>query len=84
MQTGMQTVNWSSLSGEEQQQLLSRPAMADSSTLSNTVSEIITAIRTEGDSALLDYSKRFDKLEKMVLSIYPFIIASIVFAEYIR
>jgi|TARA_S200002703_G_scaffold153826_1_gene155806 hypothetical protein len=31
-----------------------------------------------------DGAKRFDKLEKMVLSIYPFIIASIVFAEYIR
>tara|TARA_R100000329_G_C7618331_1_gene219721 strand:+ start:553 stop:738 length:186 start_codon:yes stop_codon:yes gene_type:complete len=28
--------------------------------------------------------KRFDKLEKMVLSIYPFIIASIVVAEYFR
>ena len=63
MQTGMQTVNWSGLSGEEQQQLLSRPAMADSSALSSTVSEIITAIRTTGDSALLDYTKRFDKLD---------------------
>ena len=31
-----------------------------------------------------DGAKRFDKFEKMVLSIYPFIIASIVFAEYIR
>ena len=59
----MQTVNWSGLSGEEQQQLLSRPAMADSSALSSTVSEIITAIRTTGDSALLDYTKRFDKLD---------------------
>tara|TARA_S200002703_G_scaffold134293_1_gene122747 strand:- start:103 stop:288 length:186 start_codon:yes stop_codon:yes gene_type:complete len=28
--------------------------------------------------------KRFDKLERMVLSIYPFIIASIVVAEYFR
>jgi hypothetical protein len=28
--------------------------------------------------------KRFDKLEKMVMSIYPFIIASIVVAEYFR
>ncbi|MFT6986769.1 MAG: histidinol dehydrogenase [Psychromonas sp.] len=59
----MQTVNWSSLSSEEQQQLLSRPAMADSSTLSNTVSEIITAIKAKGDSALLEYTKRFDKLD---------------------
>lgn len=59
----MQTVNWSSLSGEAQQQLLSRPAMADSAALSATVSEIIAAVRTTGDRALLDYTKRFDKLE---------------------
>jgi len=62
-QTAMRSVNWSDLSGEEQQQLLSRPAMTDSAALSNTVSEIISAIRTKGDSALLEYSKRFDKLE---------------------
>ena len=31
-----------------------------------------------------DGVKRFDKLEKMVMSIYPFIIASIVVAEYFR
>ncbi|MCG6200665.1 histidinol dehydrogenase [Psychromonas antarctica] len=59
----MQTVNWSDLSSEAQQQLLSRPAMADSAALSNTVAEIITAIRNTGDSALLEYTKRFDKLE---------------------
>ena len=28
--------------------------------------------------------KKFDKLEKLVMSIYPFIIASVVFAEYFR
>nr|WP_026339371.1 histidinol dehydrogenase [Psychromonas ossibalaenae] len=59
----MQTVNWSGLSNEQQVSLLSRPAMADSSALSNTVAEIISAIRSDGDKALLDYTKRFDKLE---------------------
>ena len=63
MSTGMKTVNWAGLSSEEQAQLLSRPAMADSATLGNTVADIIKAIRTQGDSALLDYTKRFDKLE---------------------
>ena len=29
-------------------------------------------------------ARKFDKLEKLVLSIYPFIIASIVLAEYLR
>ena len=33
---------------------------------------------------LEDGGKRFDKLERMVLSIYPFIIASLVVAEYFR
>lgn len=33
---------------------------------------------------LEDGAKRFDKLERMVMSIYPFIIASIVVAEYFR
>lgn len=63
MQTGMKTVNWSDLSNEQQASLLARPAMADSSELTSTVSKIISAIRMQGDSALLDYTKRFDKLD---------------------
>lgn len=31
-----------------------------------------------------DGVKRFDKLEKLVLSMYPFIVASIAVAEYFR
>jgi uncharacterized membrane protein len=43
------------------------------------------AVRYEMIQMQLDEgSKRFDKLERMVLSIYPFIIASIVVAEYFR
>jgi len=61
--SGMKTVNWAGLSSEEHKQLLSRPAMADSASLGNTVADIIKAIRLQGDSALLDYTKRFDKLE---------------------
>ena len=63
MSTAMQTVNWSQLSSQAQVKALSRPAMADSKALADTVSEIISAIRCQGDSALLDYTKRFDKLE---------------------
>jgi len=60
---GMQTVNWIQLTAEQQSELLARPAMADSSGLSTTVSDIINNIRENGDQALLDYTKRFDKLE---------------------
>jgi hypothetical protein len=43
------------------------------------------AVRYEMINKQLDSgTKRFDKLERMVLSIYPFIIASIVAAEYFR
>ena len=60
---GMQTVNWKQLTSDQQSALLSRPAMADSSGLTTTVSDIISNIRQNGDQALLDYTKRFDKLE---------------------
>jgi histidinol dehydrogenase len=63
MPSGMKTVNWADLSTSEQTQLLSRPAMSDSAALGNTVADIIKAIRTEGDIALVDFTKRFDKLE---------------------
>ncbi|WP_284203483.1 histidinol dehydrogenase [Psychromonas marina] len=59
----MKTVNWAALSADEQTQMLSRPAMSDSAALGNTVADIIKAIRTKGDTALIDYTKRFDKLE---------------------
>jgi histidinol dehydrogenase len=59
---GMQTVNWEQLTPEQQTTLLARPAMADSSGLTAIVSEIITNIRENGDQALLEYTKRFDKL----------------------
>jgi histidinol dehydrogenase len=63
MSSGMKTVNWSGLSNQQQTQLLARPAMADSVLLSNTVADIINAVRSQGDSALVELTKRFDKLE---------------------
>ena len=63
MSTGMQTVYWSQQTTEQQTNILARPAMSDSKSLADTVSEIISAIRFDGDSALLNYTKRFDKLE---------------------
>jgi histidinol dehydrogenase len=60
---GMKTVNWAGLSNEQQTQLLARPAMADSVALGNTVADIIKTVRSQGDSALVELTKRFDKLE---------------------
>lgn len=53
-------INWDSLSSEEQKACLSRPALADSSLLKNTVSKILFNVRTKGDQALLEYTKEFD------------------------
>lgn len=61
--SGMKTVNWTGLTADEQTQLLARPAMADSKSLGNTVADIISAIRQDGDSALIEYTQRFDRLE---------------------
>lgn len=59
----MKIVNWSTLDDQQQIDLLKRPAIADASGLSNTVAEMIANIRKNGDQALLEYTKRFDKLE---------------------
>ena len=43
------------------------------------------AIRYEMIQRQLDEgNKKFDKLERMIMSMYPFILASIVIAEYFR
>lgn len=60
---------WSSLNPQQQQQLLSRPAMADSSKLSQIVADIIQQVSAQGDSALLELTERFDgaKLASLAL-----------------
>ena len=43
------------------------------------------AVRYEMINKQLDEGgKKFDKLERMIMSMYPFILASIVIAEYFR
>lgn len=54
----MQT--WAQLTPTEQTNLLSRPALADSQTLSDTVCEIIQQVKQQGDKALLAFTERFD------------------------
>jgi histidinol dehydrogenase len=63
-------ITWSSLSVNEKKQALARPAMANSQQLKQTVGEIITRVEAEGDTAVLDYTRRFDcpDLTNLVLS----------------
>jgi histidinol dehydrogenase len=51
---------WSSLNQQQQQSLLSRPAMADSAKLSQIVADIISQVSSQGDKALLALTERFD------------------------
>lgn len=63
-------LNWSSLTQLEQQQTLARPAIANSVSLANTVSDIITQVQNQGDSALLALTEKFDgvKLASLALN----------------
>ncbi len=49
------------------------------------IHEAECALRYEGIKERLDSgSQRFDKLEKMIWGMYPFILAAIVIAEWLR
>ena len=62
--------SWSSLNSQQQQALLSRPAMADSAKLSQIVADIIEQVKSQGDQALLALTERFDgaKLSRLQIS----------------
>jgi histidinol dehydrogenase len=58
---------WAQLNSTEQAKLLSRPALADSKALSNTVTDIIEQVKQQGDKALLDFTERFDGVKLVSL-----------------
>lgn len=57
----MQVVSWNKLSTEEQVKVLQRSEANTDIVLCDAVSEIIKKVRTNGDSALFDYARKFDK-----------------------
>jgi histidinol dehydrogenase len=56
----MRILNWSLLSVEERRQALRRPAQQDAAAIHDRVREIISDVRAHGDSALLEFTRRFD------------------------
>lgn len=58
-----QPIRWSTCSEKQQSTLLMRPAIAASSSISAAVSQIIDQVRKEGDIALQELSRRFDKTD---------------------
>lgn len=58
-----QPIRWSTCSEKQQSTLLMRPAIAASGSISAAVSQIIDQVRKEGDIALQELSRRFDKTD---------------------
>lgn len=56
-------IDWQQCSKEQQKALLSRPAINASDRITATVSEILDRVKAEGDSALRDFSQRFDTVQ---------------------
>jgi histidinol dehydrogenase len=59
----MKIVDWSTLSEEERTSLLARPRMESDGELQQQVEAIIAEVRAGGDAALLDCTRRFDRVE---------------------
>jgi histidinol dehydrogenase len=56
----LRILNWSALSLEERRQALRRPVQQDAAAVHERVREIIGDVRARGDSALLEFTRRFD------------------------
>jgi histidinol dehydrogenase len=62
-------INWNDCDAQRQRELLMRPAIAASDSISRTVSEILDSVKARGDAALREYSARFDNTEVQDLKV---------------
>lgn len=64
-------VNWNALTVAEQAEALARPVSKNSASLKQTVAQIIAAVETGGDEAVLEYTRQFDcpTLDNLTLSV---------------
>ena len=62
-------INWSQLNQQAQQKSLARPAIADSATLSAQVAAILEQVKSQGDNALYELTKKFDGIELNTLKV---------------
>ena len=54
-------IDWNSCTAEQQRQLLMRPAISASESITRTVNDILDNVKARGDDALREYSAKFDK-----------------------
>ncbi|EMF0716012.1 histidinol dehydrogenase [Citrobacter freundii] len=62
-------IDWNSCSPEQQRELLMRPAISASDSITRTVSEILDNVKSRGDDALREYSAKFDKTNVTALKV---------------
>ena len=62
-------IDWNGCRAEQQQQLLMRPAISASESISKTVAEILNNVKDNGDAALREYGAKFDKTEVTALKV---------------
>lgn len=65
----MKTVLWQSLTKDQQQQLLTRPAVNNSANITAIVSDIIKQVRQQGDGALFTLTEKFDGIRPATLNV---------------
>ncbi|ANQ21266.1 histidinol dehydrogenase [Vibrio natriegens] len=59
----MRTVVWQSLSENQQDSILERPAIAEGANITAAVAEVIAKVRSEGDAALVELTEKFDRVK---------------------
>ena len=59
----MKTITWALMSEAEQENLLQRPAVLEGKNIGNAVSDVIESVRSHGDSALLELTKKYDNID---------------------
>ena len=62
-------IDWNSCSPEQQRELLMRPAISASDSITRTVSNILDNVKSRGDTALREYSAKFDKTTVSALKV---------------
>lgn len=62
-------IDWNSCTEAQQRELLMRPAISASGSISRTVTEILDNVKARGDDALREYSAKFDKTDVETLRV---------------
>lgn len=62
-------IDWNSCTAEQQRQLLMRPAISASESITRTVNDILDSVKARGDDALREYSAKFDKATVTALKV---------------